>query len=257
MFFARAEPRLTPREGVIRRPRGFFEHPGVAPRHNPNHFAIRSNGVVRCSCVAMNGTMVELQTGLTATMTGSASFQVLPKIGHGITATAVGDYANFTGLPKALTTSENTITLATIFRFTNTNAVRMLAVTTSSTLNTGFGMGAFNSVPYLILPGQAESSLSGIVPSFISGRSYFMAWSPGTAGPLVITDLTSGRTVTTIVNLTGAIFPTDGKFTIGASLSQSNGQGVGSVAAGALISNSLSQSQLLAWAADPWSFWYP
>jgi hypothetical protein len=243
------------RPRLIRRHRGPFAYPGTSPRLDINHLSLQSNGVIRSACVAMNGTMVDLQSGIKGTMNGSASIQILPRVGHALTGTAIGDYCKFTTLPKALTTSENTITLASIFVFNNTANQRILAVSTSATLNTGHGMGSRNSIPYIAVPGNNEANITAI-PNFIAGRTYFMAWSPGSSGQIVVTDMTTGMIYTATSAVATGLFPTDGSFTVGASPSTNLGQGIGSVAAGALISNSLSQAKLVEWAQDPWSLWY-
>jgi hypothetical protein len=225
------------------------------PRHNPNHIAIRSNSVVRGSVVAFNGGMIELQTGLRGTLNGSCTYTTLPTIGPAITATASGAYVSFSGLPKSLSTSENTITLALIFRFTNTSVARAAGVATSTLLNKGYSMGARNSQVYIAMPGQNEASVTAF-PNLTSGRYYFLAWSPGSPGPVVLTDMTSGVIMTTTVTLSGALFNTDGVMAVGVSPSTSGAEGPGSYAAAAWIAGSTPQAALQAWAADPWSFWY-
>jgi hypothetical protein len=228
----------------------------VPPGFDPDHFLMRGNTICRFTGVARGGSFIELQDAVAAVLQSSANAEI-NQVGTAVRATAVGEYAKFTGLRRARTTSEDTITLGIIFKFTNTLNGRCSAFTTSTSLNNGYAIGCFNSSLYLALPGQNEATITSI-PTFVVGHSYFAAWgSSSTTGCVVVRDLTKGALSFATTTLNGALFPTDGNYAIGASPSTNNGQGIGAVAAAFHINRSATLAELLLLAKDPWSFWYP
>lgn len=245
-----------PRNAALLRRNALAFPAGVAPGIDPNHIALKSGGICRFSGVATGGSFVELQQGIPGALQSTANAEIGSGTGPAIRATASGEYVKFAGLKRAILTSEPAFTLAAIFKYTNTAGGRDTLFGTSTLVNSGFaiGTGLSAGVPWVAGPGQSETSFSNL-PTFIPGHTYFFAATAAAKG--IVVDLTTGRVATDAGASIIGLFPTDGNYAVGASPNQGGALGVGSVAAACHINKNLSAQELIAWAQDPWAFWYP
>lgn len=231
---------------------------GATPGLDPSHVALRNAPIVRFTGVAMGGSFVEIQQGQPGTLQGAATATFSGLTGPAVRCTANGDYVSFAGLTRAITTTEQTLTLAGIFRYVS-NAVRSGVLCTSTLLNTGYGFGSFNSTPFIIGPGNSERTFAGL-GNFVAGNSYFFVVSNTSGGTTfaLSRDLTTGRVTTTSAAAVTGLFPTNGTYGVGSSPSLgAASNGVGAIAAACHINKQIGLPEMLQWSEDPWAFWYP
>lgn len=238
---------------------------GATPSLNPAHVAL-SGGVPLFSAVSLltGGSILPLYAqGGTQTLTNLTS-KIFGIIGPASvnSGTASSDALTFTNKP--ITTSL-TNTMAIIVQFSS-----VPANTFQGLLGNG-GAGAIGIS--LFLRGSVGSALAfgpigiGTSPNAmfvpVAGVPYFIAASASFAasnGPtnFIAINLNTGQISTTsVLGNTGTPITPDGSYTIGNLQNNKTLPLLGGIAAVMHSTAFLSAPQLLQWASDPWSFWYP
>lgn len=224
--------------------------PNRRPRFDPAHPA--SNNL-RFSCVSADGNFINLATGQPASPTGSMPSKMYGSIGGATVCNS--NYATVSGLPTA---SEAAITLAAIFVSdgTPTNYGTIVG-SSSSTDSYGCALMCANT-------NQFNARLFG-TDNYFGGTGLLVAGGPVFVAVSVnLTTLEMNWVACRLDN--GLIFSKTSTANSGTQ-NPASGTGIvgggdynfatGSIAAVASSGAFLSMSQLLQWAADPWSFWYP
>jgi hypothetical protein len=186
-----------------------------------------------------------------ATLTGSPAAKILSPIGPAFACSGT-NRATFT-----IATPVTPYTLAAIFLWNGTNAATQDicgALATTVSQGVGLSMGSTG------IPGiRAHSAqVLSTLPAIVAGRSYFLAISGvSTVGfSIAYTTLDTGQVFSQFVSDAGAILSATSSFTIG-NLGDGSRPLNGSIGP-TMFSNVLcSLPQLVQWASDPWSFWYP
>jgi hypothetical protein len=225
-----------------------FSFPGGNPGFDPSHIAAKN---VWVSVVSAGGNLVNLLKAGVPTVAGSPT---------GVMDGAIGRATNFNTTTSAITvpsytTTPPAVTFAGIFRTGTLATFNPVLATGSNTA--GFAL-------YLSRSGQVAidcyggGTVYGPAGSLANNTPYFIAGSfnlTTLVGNFVVVNLLTGA----IKPYTSTINPTpvntyNGSFNIGSF----GGNNAGSSIAAAMHSTQfLSLRELLQWAQDPWSFWYP
>src|SRR5665647_153897 len=227
---------------------------GVAPGFDPAHPA--SNGIF-FSGVATGKNFRNILTGGNSVNVGS------PTAFNGAFGPMAAS-ANFTNAGNDFaypSTVWNTQTLAAILVCDSVSlaAVRTI-LATSETAGTGFRLTCSSAAVPIATANSV--SITPSLPAMIAGVPYFYAMSvklgaTGTPWNAVLTNMGTGQvynsTGTSTINPAGAAGP---NFQINGTAS-ANTALFGKIAAAMHNTNIMSMADLLRWAQDPWSFWYP
>lgn len=221
-----------------------LEFPGSQPAIDWSHPAALN---LRFSAVASGGSFINLLSGNRGAVGGGAAAGLRRTLGITEEFSASGDKVTFTGQK---TTNDASVTIAAIVR-TDTQTSGMVIFSSSDT-NAGWRLD--DNSGQLRLTAGGENTLDGPVVIADSG-SYFLAASGNTAASaFVVRDLRTGAVSSASAGGTIADAPS-GTYVIG------NITGpqpwVGGISAVMFAARFMPLPGLLAWAADPWSFWYP
>lgn len=228
---------------------------GASPGFDQNHLANQAAVPTLLSAVATaGGNFVNVLSGRVGTLTGSLG-GIKGLIGPHSYATAAGDKVAFSLFPTSLF---KCVTLACIIIPEVITGFHGYVGTSSANsgwrLQTGVGGGG---ATFVLTAGGVADVSSGI--NLVSGVPYFLAASADiSVANFVVADLSTGRVTTaTATSATGTAG--NGTALAGAA---SFGPGAAEVACvmaacGTGTAGRLSRAQLAAWAAEPWSFWYP
>ena len=226
---------------------------GVAPGFDPTHVAAGRgpNGAFNFSCVSSGGSQINLLSGKPGTATGSNA-GVDARIGA---VTKYTGATNVTTFPYTTTSLGSTIpiTFGCIGSFTALTTGANTAVYLSTVTNTGIGILNAGSVFYMAWGGANVSTTIAAganVPYFFAASSM-----GGLTINYVVLRFDTGQVYTFQSGATGPGSAGDGNLYIG------NRGGIrvwqGGISAAMAQPVYLSMPQLLQWASDPWSFWYP
>lgn len=224
---------------------------GVLPGFDPSHVAATK---AIFSSVALGANHLNLLKGLLGIPSGSPPpiATIDGRIGPSQTNGSGTSYSNFQ-FQYSSTTPDTAFTTAAIFTYTN--------------ISSGFGVIQYNlcnRTTLAVFPDFELNNIGGgnFATGFtpVAGRSYFLAISAivGSIPVYVITDLTTGQIYSGLCGATNYSVGTNGGgtgFYVG---DWTSGNAfIGNIAATSYSANALSKPQLLAWAQDPWTFWYP
>lgn len=226
-------------------------YPGIQPGFNKLHPASRgylsATGGASVVCTGTSNLISVL--GGTVTNNSTPTFRMDGYIGPGAVYSGSGQSSQITGLPSL---SSNNFTLGAIFRADSANASLVNSIV-------GFSSG---TLIYIGSGGILElyvGSGHGLQIIVTFGVPYFVAYSSSPLGEsAVLTNLNTGQvstlhsTGTPIALSIGSTFLV-GNFSIVPSTDYLNGP----VAAAMYSSVGLSFYEMVRWANDPWSFWYP
>lgn len=249
---------------ILLKRRGLAFPGGLRPRFDSNHPASAgiSPGHGLCA-IAQGNTFINLLNAAKATIiTGTPAAAMDGLVGPACYVGSGGstDTLNFTGNSTA---TDNNVTLAAIWRQVGTPGIDGLYVTTG--VSSGWGMNFSHSsgsndltAINLLTAGWDDS---GFV--ITAGHAYFGAVSVSISGTgsaaWVLVDLNTG-----VASFYGAPDFTIGWASAGSSVGSyaiggngAEGAPLAKIAAVMWAPTCLTAPQLLAWAADPWSFWYP
>jgi hypothetical protein len=221
------------------------------PGFDPSHPASQSSYF---SAISSGANFVNLKNGRPGVISGAGfSTSVFGQIGSvTVGDTSVGKKSSFSGIPIV---NQSRILMASIFYVAAIQGSTSMSVGCSTTTNgQGWYMYIPNNSPNLQAYNGAAVN-SGI--PMVANVPYFAAFSASVAANNVnfcLANLSNG-TVKTGTAACGSVTTADGGCIVGG---DSFGQTfVGGIAAFMFSNVYLGLPQLLAWAADPWSFWYP
>lgn len=223
---------------------------GMTPGFDPTHIAASGISAKGHVGVSSGGGWLNVLTGIPGTINTAA-----PSVIDGVTGPSyvgANDTSGFTFPGSA--TAENTFTLAALVRPTSFPATGTIFFS-SATTNTGNGLVINNTSIVRILAG-VTNILNG--PTLSANSPYFIAGSrlAGSTVNLLVLNLNTGVLLTsTGTNATNSA-ASDGTYVVGKSpaFNAQSGRNAAVMYNPALF---LSMSELRAWAADPWAFWYP
>lgn len=224
-------------------------YPGQAPGFDPSHPAAQGMAAgLGISCIASGANFINLLNGKPFSV-GSAPTASNQQIGP----SALFNSVAYCDIGSQSTKSISAITMAAIFQL----------VTVQST-NAQIAV-AFPSTPYAYLglnAGKIGSYLSGQIVSTITpsaGIPYFAAMSAEAGGTVnfLLLNLLTGQVLTYSTTTSSGSWSSSATIYVGAATSPNSQQLLGYLAAAMYSPTFLSIYQLLAWAADPWPFWYP
>ena len=227
-------------------------NPGVDPLHPASTGLLFSGVAARGGA----GCFTSLITGASGTPNGSPGFVFDSRMGPALGCTTNSNVV-FSPFPSLLN-SPIALTGAWIFKYVGNTANPQYAFNDNAAGANGFGVS--NGGLYAYIGGTGLPQGGSI--ALTAGVTYFIAMSAVKSASgnatvyLVATRLDTG-TITT-GSITGSIGASagDGNLYIG-NRGTNTRQLDGNLAALMVSNRSLSASQLLAWAADPWAFWYP
>jgi hypothetical protein len=223
-----------------------FAYPaGHAPGFDPTHVAAFGSPL---AAVTLSGGLINLLTGQAGSNV-SSPVPVQRSIGPCLTYDTTNyAYTEF----SSLFTSNTVATYAGIILLTDTSSFSCIG----SDGNNQFAIYNGNLCFYIDTGGLLSSNinLSANVPYFVAG-----SFLTGYGANFVAVNLQTGQTQTYFASgpsyVLGATF---GAITIGNNRPSYTGQPLNGYLATVMYGTTfLSLSQLLAWAAEPWSFWYP
>ena len=223
---------------------------GVAPGFDPTHVAGKS---VEFSAISVGGNFINLFSGIPGTITGSPTPKIDGKIGVSTTLAGEGS-TNQIGFINPDLAAYSGVTYAAI--------LILSSIGTSAQGVVANGNGTSSSIRFASTTGIFTFVLGGVAAtaSILAANAnvpYFVAASwDGSIIKYLLADLSKGLVLTDTKVFSHAGVGPAGGFIVGNSSAQTQGLG-GSIATAMYGPGVLSMSQLLQWAADPWSFWYP
>lgn len=231
--------------------RNKFSFPvGVTPGFNPLHIA--SPGILHSGVAAAGGGYTSILTGSVAALSGSP---------YGLMDAIVGPNSNYNGSSVATFSSFPTavpdpVTIAAIVTTSSSiNNFPNYFINNNASSSTGAGMFSSGSAFYFI---WGNTGLN-VGPAVSTNTQYFVAFSVSGALNIlsyVIVNLANGVVISGTVTPSKGSTIGDGSLYIG-NRGTNGRQWSGGIAATMWADNYLSVPELLIWAADPWSFWYP
>jgi hypothetical protein len=236
--------------------------PGGSPGFDPSHVASRA---VAFSSASVNGNHTNLLRGQPGTIQGSPSAFIDGNIGPATKLALNGqDGLLFSGVGPSGVLSYNAITLAGIFVIDTSNENFNAIISTDAGNQQGHYItqdtSSFNALMWTS-SGVAVNHLPFVV---LPATPYFVAISSVVASAIdpahgVVVNLLTGQ-IQTFSGLISSILsanPTSGTYCVG-NIGTSLNFGFGGKIAATMVSKAkLSLPELLQWAQDPWSFWYP
>jgi hypothetical protein len=219
---------------------------GALPGFDPRHPASAGAGQ-GISVVPSSGNMIDLMTGRVGAPTGFIKTNIRSLLGPAPVYSATGDYQDFMRVAVATPPAKTFAAIAQLDTLTG-NYQGIICDGVS-----GGGLFAIGPAGHLMVY-AAGNNLSAIFPAV--GTPYFLAVS--TAGGVynfVAVNLRTGVVQTYQILGGTAIAAYDTTWRVG---DHSGSQGFSGTIAAAMYSQIfLSMPKLAAWAADPWSFWFP
>jgi hypothetical protein len=216
------------------------DHPAYSPR-------------LRYVGVPIGNSFINLVTGVKATIQGgSPALKMSPLTGQGVDFSATSSRLVTTGIQE---TPLRGVTIAAIVTPFSTS-VSFGTIIASGNRTTGdFGLVMDSGIFQLFEAGGGHFILGE--PSYAANRPYFVVLSKVTGTLIIaITDLTNGEVwVGSTMDLTSFTSASAATFIIGGQSSSGASQSL--ISALMFSNDGLSLWDLLAWAHDPWSFWYP
>lgn len=222
--------------------------PNRNPGFDPTHPA--ANGMANgygASVIAASGNLIELLSGAVCSLGSSASAATV-NLGPTVKFASSGSACSLAGRKASGTAA--TITFAAIIQFVSLGSSYQTLITgLNSSGNLVFSVDNSSAIVYL------GANVGGITIS--AGIPYFLAFSvSGNSFAQVALNLKNGSILTNSGSNSRSITSNNSTVYFGASSASS--QNSNCYMAAAMYSPAyLSLPQLLAWAADPWAFWYP
>lgn len=235
---------------LLKRP-NLLAYPGGNPGFNPSHVAANGiSGRRGFSGVASGAGMISLLTGKPASLASTFTGSIGGLIGPGVSSTSATSKMTFTGAVGP----EQKVTIASIFTWvaghdgtlfsSSSGQNQQPAVYINGTTNVFEAYGVTNvlssglvvtaGVPYL-----------GIVSFNAGGSSYFL-----------LKNLLTGQVRTATTGDIGTSVAGTGLYIVGAD-GFSGDNFAGNIATMMYAPVFMTLPQMIAWSADPWSFWYP
>lgn len=237
-------------KSLIRR-RGLIYPGGFRPGYDPTHIAAANT---QFSAISQNGSFVNLVPGfgslLPSTINGTVGYIIDGGIGPAKTPGTNNSYI-FTS--AAVTYSDN-IVMAAIIR---TSASDNSGIFTNTGTNVSAAqLAVFGGSQLYLSPNSGGDIGSGI--SLSANTPYFVVGTKTNLGTFnfLALNLNTGKITTSTVAFSLSGVTGQSGYTIGYEYEYGDFF-QGRIAAVMHANNFLTMSELLTWAADPWSFWYP
>jgi hypothetical protein len=238
------------RSSLLKRP--LLAYPGGNPGFDPSHMAA---GGTRFSAIATGNGFINLMKGAAGVITNAPAAVIDGRIGPSVKFANSTDAVTFANQSVAIDAS---CTFGCIF-IPNASIGNATLISTSSNASGGFRLSLNSLVPIVTVNGNSGPIMTGT--SLVIGVPYFcgFSYSPNVA---------SNATFVLMRLDTGAILTSSPAYGALSSQASSGTYSVGTRVSGNLVSDStiaaimyssalMSKAQLLQWAQDPWSFWYP
>jgi len=227
---------------------------GRRPGFDPSHLVVRSaiNKKIDHSFIATaNECFIDLLTGKAGTKTGAQAGGIANGLGRYV-GPYNGNYTTFSSYTDAA--SNDPRTFAAILSVPSPDAGHAYVCSTSSTGGNGQQIDVHPSG--FITFNDWSTNISSAI-GFFGGAPMFYAVSnaAGLGCNAIGVNLITGQVATSFGNSFTGTSTNDGTFTI----MRGPGAGSSTLKFATLMSSrsAVSPQDLLAWAADPWSFWYP
>lgn len=223
-------------------PRGLGFPSGATPGFSPAHIA---SGGIRFSGVSQPAGFRNLLNGKNGTNTGAPTAVINGAIGRTTNYPTASDYTIFTGGPSVTDTS---ITMAVLLTINTLSGFQYFFSDSG-----GDSLGVNSTLQYIRFGGTTNDS--GL--SLATNVPYFLAASAnsGNAINFVAMRLDNGQFVAA-TTASGVNLASTGTYHLGVSPVLGS-SATSSIAAAMKGSKFLSAAELMQWAYDPWSFWYP
>jgi len=245
-----------------------LQYPGGMPGFNPSHPASKNIGF---SLVPMGASVVDLITCKKANQVpgGNPTYQVLSGLGPSAQVLSNGTPELWYAGGSFVSGKTAPFTLAAIVQFVAVGNLQYFLHNDSrqaTTVNNGGRIGIYNATlqpnsfflataNFVVDPNNANFVAVANVPYF------FAASYNGTTANMVLARLDNGRIFSQVVSSTLTVAASDGGAGIlnyGSDGTDGGSFGIdGSLAAAMCNYSYMSIPQLLVWASDPWSFWFP
>ena len=236
------------RNGLTLRQSPLIYH-GGRPGFDPVHPA--SNGI-RFSGVASNKDFINLLATPPLGVATGSSLVVDGLIGQAAKFSGFGHWVKFSGQSTA---NDQAATVGCILRLNALSGTPTIFASAATTA-TGYAL-QINSSGAMTFYNNASGITGASSFSLIAGTAYFLggSYNSGVAN-FVAVNLQNGQIQTSsTTGMSTANTAPDGAYLIGSD--QFGNSSASSIAAIMVSSNLMSIQQLLQWAQDPWSFWYP
>lgn len=235
---------------LLKRP-NLLAYPGGNPGFNSSHLAANGiSGRRGFSGVASGASMFSPLTGKPASLVGTFSGSIGGLIGPGVSFTSVTSKMTFTGAVGP----EQKVTIASIFTWpgghdgtlfsSSSGQNQQPAVYINGTTNVFEAYGVTNVLSSGLVVAAGVPYL-GIVSFNAGGSSYFL-----------LKNLLTGQVQTATAGDIGTSVAGTGLYIVGAD-GFSGDNFVGNMATVMYAPVFMTRPQMIAWSADPWSFWYP
>lgn len=219
-------------------------YPGIAPGFDPAHVAMSGGGPCRLSAFASGTNFFNILNGAKGTTAGTNLTSGIDIIGPQVTFPASSATLTF---PK--TATDANLTLAVIIN----NIVFFGHDTIIEDSPSGWDLRATNTT-FQVRNGAGSEVNSGI--PLVSPCFYAVSFSAAAINFLVV-NLVTGQVQTATAAGTTPVPNGPGSGIFIGTFDNGGGQFLGKISHVMCVANFLSLSQLLQWAADPFSFWYP
>ena len=216
-----------------------------------------ASNLLRMSAVFQNGNFIDLTNGKPATINGSPSSGLDGNIGpYGLTHPTSTDAYFFSGKP---TVADTQCTMAVIVKTGTSVTTNQAFYFMNTTLgNNTLSLSRDNGGTNWRVTSGSSSVIVVTISTSNNGHPYFWAASVLTTGIvyMIVRDLMTGQIFTGSASSGVNAFVSNGTYQLGNYFSFSV-PSTTPLATGMFSSQAISSGQLLKWADDPWSFWYP
>lgn len=226
---------------------------GIPPGFDPNHLA--STGKFVFSAVAQGGNLVSPKDGKTGVLASTPVPAVYAINGPATVFDTSADYIEFSGMPQ---NSPTFSTIAGIIQFIGVpGAANQNIFYEDNTIANGVGVRLNTSAKWTFIMASV-AAVASTFASAVAGVPYFYAISHANSSHVnfVVARLDSGQVYAeTVSSASTALTSSVASCRIGnnnASAFSNAG-----ISCKMFSRGYLSITELLAWAEDPWSFWYP
>lgn len=236
-----------------------FAFPGGAPGFDSSHPAAQSISIGHgFSGIAKNGGFVNLLSGTRGVNSNGPTSALIGTIGPSLDYSGSTMSTAFAGQSSVV---DGVATIAGIFQLDSIGLAVQSIFCSSSASSTGVLL-SINSTGLLTISVPGRNGSLNTTPLLSAGVPYFVAASmvavTGGAANIVVVNLATGQvqSVVTTMNTLASLPAPNGTYFVGQRGAGSSAL-IGKLATVMFAPQFTSMAQLMAWAADPWSFWYP
>ena len=243
-------PLIVPQRGILRNPLAYPA--GIAPGFDPTHVAAKGISAGRgFSGVSLGGNFISLLNDARGTIVGSPTAVIDGTIGPATNCVASA-WVQFAGQSTAVDASA---TIGVIYTPTSVGSTQFL-FESGGTNNTGWGI--FQNPQIVLIAGSVNTQDVIDTTAQVAGVPYFVGVSMSGNSTLnaVIVNLQTWVIRSKSAALAFTSVAGNGTYEVGGNTAFATAS-LAKISAVMYAPSFMSMSQLLAWASDPWSFWYP